>query len=228
MTSDLDSKVHYTILKYIIDTGYAPDAPELSKQLKCATKEIKDSLFRLADDHGVVLHPNNTKIWVIHPFSLWPTNFWVTSKKGSWWGNCAWCSLGIAAILKEDTRIATTIGAHNERVEIHIENGKVVESDLYVHFSIPVAQAWDNVIYYCGTVLIFQSEEQVDRWCTMHNMNKGVVLPIEKTWDLAKVWYGNHLAPDWKKWTTKEAQEIFTQLGLTDDFWKVPLSDERF
>ncbi|MFX0061879.1 MAG: hypothetical protein ACFFC7_06795 [Candidatus Hermodarchaeota archaeon] len=75
MASELDSKVHFTILKHIIDTGYAPDASELSKQLKCTTKEIKDSLFRLADDHCVVLHPNSTKIWVIHPFSLWQQTF---------------------------------------------------------------------------------------------------------------------------------------------------------
>ena len=42
--------------------------------------------------HGVVLHSNEPKIWVLHPFSLAPTNFYVKSEKGEWWGNCAWCS----------------------------------------------------------------------------------------------------------------------------------------
>ncbi|MFX0073392.1 MAG: alkylmercury lyase family protein [Candidatus Hermodarchaeota archaeon] len=213
--TDFDSLVHHTILKHIIDYGYDPDVLKLSQLLNSSEKIVKDSLDRLVDNHGIVLHPNSYDIWVVHPFALWPTLFWVTSNRGSWWGNCAWCSLGIAALLKEDTEISTRIGGHDEPIEINVVNGEILESDLVVHFSIPVKHAWDNVFYYCGTVLVFRSEDQVDQWCEAHRKNKGVVIPIKTTWELAKKWYGNHLAPDWKKWTVKEAQEIFTSMNLT-------------
>ena len=49
-----------------------------------------------------------------------------------WWGNCAWCSLGIAALLKDDVSITTSLGAHGEQVIIHIKGGEVQEKDLYI------------------------------------------------------------------------------------------------
>ena len=62
--------LHATILQFIIDKGFAPDVDELASLLKVTTSEIEAALESLADYHGVVLHPNSKKIWVIHPFSL--------------------------------------------------------------------------------------------------------------------------------------------------------------
>jgi Alkylmercury lyase len=223
-----DSRVHHHILTHILDTGHAPDVDQLAAALSLPVPEVEQSLRSLEAGHGLVLHPGSLKVWVIHPFALWPTHFWVTSQRGSWWGNCAWCSLGIAALLKEDVTIATTLGAENEPVEVHVRDGEVVESDLLVHFSVPVARAWENVLYYCGTVLAFRSAPQVDAWCARHRIDKGAVLPIRQVWALARAWYGNHLAPDWRKWTAAEAREILRSVGLTDGFWDVPQSEERF
>ena len=86
------SRIHYTIIKHIIDKGYAPDAGSLSGLLNINRKEIIKALYELQEEHGVVLHPNEPKIWALHPFSLAPTNFFVKSSNGEWWGNCAWCS----------------------------------------------------------------------------------------------------------------------------------------
>ena len=59
----------------------------LSKILKTNVNEIEKGLNNLQEYHGVVLHPNKPEVWVIHPFSLAPTNFLVKSGKGIWWGN---------------------------------------------------------------------------------------------------------------------------------------------
>ena len=67
--------LHYTIIKHIIEKGYAPDIETLSDIMNSDVKEVGSALFDLQDEHGVVLHPNSPKIWVIHPFSLAPTNF---------------------------------------------------------------------------------------------------------------------------------------------------------
>jgi len=221
-------KLHYAILKHIIDYGFAPDVATLCKKFNCSSHEMVEMLKTLQEYHGVVLHPNEAKIWVIHPFSLAPTNFYVKSSRGAYWGNCAWCSLGVAALLKEDVTITTTIGAHDEQVVIHITHGEVEEKDLYIHFPIPMKNAWHNVIYTCSNMLVFRNEEQITQWSTRHNIPKGDVQPIKKIWEFSKEWYGNHLNPQWEKWTMEEAKAIFMKYALTGEIWNLESTAERF
>jgi hypothetical protein len=220
--------LHYTILKHIIDKGFAPNVKTLTELLKADPGEVEKGLYDLQEYHGVVLHPKNAEVWVIHPFSLAPTNFLVKSSKGIWWGNCAWCSLGVAALLNGDVTITTNLGAQDEQVIIHITNGKVKEKKLFVHFPIPMKNAWNNVIYTCSNMLVFKDEEQVDQWTVRHNMPKGDLQPITNVWEFAKKWYGNHLNPDWKKWTTQEAKDIFTEFNLTNRIWDLETTGSRF
>ncbi|MEJ2193635.1 MAG: alkylmercury lyase family protein [Ignavibacteriaceae bacterium] len=222
------SRLHYTIIKHIIDKGYAPDIISLSEMLNSDRKEIIEALYDLQEEHGVVLHPMEPKIWVLHPFSLAPTNFMVKFSNKEWWGSCAWCSLGIAALLNERCSITTNLGAHGEQVIIHIEDGELIEKDFFIHFPIPMKKAWDNVIYTCSNMLIFNSEKQINFWTDRHNIAKGDIQPIDNIWELSKKWYGNHLNPNWKKWTLKEAKEIFSEFNLTHKIWDLEVLDSRF
>jgi len=76
--------LHYQILKGIIDNGFAPSIKTFSDIFKTDEEQVINALHELQRYHGVVLHPNEPKIWVIHPFSLAPTNFYVQSDKGQW------------------------------------------------------------------------------------------------------------------------------------------------
>ena len=89
-------------------------------------------------------------------------------------------------------------------------------------------KAWDNVIYTCSNMLIFENEDQVDQWTQKHHIPKGDIQPIEKFWHFSRKWYGNHLNPDWTKWTMEEAKEMFREFELNDSIWKLDDSDERF
>lgn len=220
--------LHYTILKEIIEKGIAPEVKDLVQLLDEEETTVIQGLYDLQDYHGVVLHPHKTKIWVIHPFSLAPTNFYVQSKHGEWWGNCAWCSLGIAALLKEDLKITTLVGGETQQAVIHIQDGHIQDTQYYVHFPIPMKRAWDNVIYTCSSMLIFENEAQVDQWSQKHAIPKGDVQPIEKIWRFAQKWYGNHLSPTWKKWTIDEAIQIFQAFDLNHPIWNLEDSKERF
>lgn len=223
-----NSNLHYTILKGIIDNGYAPSIKTLSDKLKVEEVAITKGLFELEAYHGVVLHPNEPKVWVIHPFSLAPTNFYVESNKGEWWGNCAWCSLGIAALLKTNLKITTTIGGETKQIVINIINGEIVEKEYFVHFPIAMKNAWDNVIYTCSNMLIFENEQQVEKWSRQHQISKGDIQPIDKIWQFSKKWYGNHLNPEWTKWTVEEAKQLFEEFGLNHKIWHLSDSKERF
>ncbi len=222
MTTDhstFDSTVRYAITAYIAEHGMAPTVADLARQRGCPEANVQAAYQRLADSHGLVLHPNSDRIWVAHPFSLAPTSFWVTSERGSWWGNCAWCALGIAAMLHEDTRIVTRLGAQDESLEVRIENGAVSPMDVVLHIALPVAQWWNNVLYTCGTILFFRSEADVETWCRDRGIAQGAILTMHQAWNLAQAWYGDYLSPAWRRHTAHEAQTIFTHLGLTGPFW---------
>jgi len=223
-----NSNLHYTIIKKIIDHGYAPSVSDLSKDLKATEQEVIEGLHTLQAYHGVVLHPHEPKIWVAHPFSLAPTNFYVRSEHGEWWGNCAWCSLGVAALVNDTVRISTVLGGETEQIEIHIIEGEIQEKEYYVHFPVPMKNAWDNVIYTCSNMLIFKTKEAVDKWSKKHNIPKGDVQSIEIIWEFSKKWYGRHLDPNWKKWTIQEAKELFAEFGLDHDIWKLDDTGDSF
>lgn len=223
-----NSILHYSIIKFIVDNGFGPTTSELANLFNVSFEEVKKGLVKLAEYHGVVLHPDNEKIWVIHPFSLAPTNFVVKNNEKQWWGNCAWCSLGVASLLDGKIDVISTIGAEGDKIEFSIVDGKLSRNDLLIHFPIRMKNAWDNVLYTCSTMLIFENEQQIDEWCVKHRIGKGDVQPIENIWEFSKVWYGSHLNPNWEKWSTEQAIEIFNKFNLTNEIWELPVSKGRF
>jgi hypothetical protein len=222
------STLHYFVMRHIVDMGYAPKISKIAARFDVSNDEVIHSLKALEEYHGVALHPKSFEIWVMHPFANAPTNFWITSNRGGWWGNCAWCSLGTAALLDEDVSIITTLGAESKQIVVEIKDGKVLNENLHIHFPVPMVNAWDNVIFTCSTILLFDSEAEIDRWCDRHGIAKGDVQPIQKIWEFSKVWYGNHLNPDWVKWTAEEAKNIFERFGLVSPTWNIPPTSSRF
>lgn len=222
-------RLHHELIQGLVERCSLPSRDELQARLGCASSEELDRAFEeLAGLHGVVLHPASHDVWAIHPFSLAPTPFLVESGEKKWWGNCAWCSLGISVLAGGPCVITTTLGAENEQVRLTVENGQVDRSDLVVHFPIPMTQAWDNVVYTCSTMLLFKDEKQVAEWCARHRIPRGDVQPVARVLELAKRWYGEHLRPDWTKKSITEARAIFTDLGFVHPVWSLPSVEGRF
>ncbi|ETO15146.1 hypothetical protein RFI_22218, partial [Reticulomyxa filosa] len=101
-------------------------------------------------------------------------------------------------------------------------------TQLYGHFAIPIKKAWDNVHHFCGTSVVFENEEQKSQWCVRHGYDSttGHFVKVEDIYNLAKVWYGKHLDPDWKKWTLPEAFQIFQKCGMTHPIWELPIEHQ--
>lgn len=70
-------------------------------------------------------------------------------------------------------------------------------------------------------MLLFRSEQHVDRWCSQWNRIRGGTLTLDQGWRLAKEWYGDRLSPAWRPKTVGEAETAFTKIGLVADFWKL-------
>jgi Alkylmercury lyase len=229
LTTSSAGRLHFELLRGLVDNGALPSREELQARLACASSEELDRTFdELADLHGVVLHPGSREVWAIHPFSLAPTPFLVESGDKRWWGNCAWCSLGIAVLVGGRSVITTTLGAETEQIQLTVDHGVLDRTDLVVHFPIPMTRAWDNVVYTCSLMLLFEDEGQVDSWCARHRLPRGDVQPVARVFELAKRWYGQHLDPHWTKKSLAEARSLFTELGLVHPVWSLPASDGHF
>jgi hypothetical protein len=227
-TESKSGRLHYELIRGLVETCAIPSRDDLQGLLHSSPEELDLAFEELADVHGVVLHPKSHEVWAIHPFSLAPTGFLVRSGGKQWWGNCAWCSLGVAVLAGGRCVITATLGAETEQVQLIVEDGQLNRTDLVVHFPIPMTRAWDNVVYTCSTMLLFRDEQQVNEWSARHRIPRGDVRPVAKVLELAKRWYEEHLRPDWTKKSMEEAAAIFADVGLTHPVWHLPLEGGRF
>lgn len=223
-----NATLHHAIISFFLDRQRAPTVDEVATHFGCDHEQARAALRALADDHGAVLHPGSDEVWIVHPFSAAPTTCVVKSRGHAWWGNCAWCSLGLAHLAGGTATIETRTGAIGEHATIRIEDGQLLDTDYVVHFPIPMRQAWDNVVYTCSVQLLFRDETEVDAWCATRGIPKGDVRPIEQIWNFARDWYGRHGDVDWTKWSMAEAAELFARHGLDGPVWSLSDDGGRF
>ena len=222
------ASLHHAIISGFLDREHPPTIAELAMGFGCDSSLVRTSLRALAEHHGAVLHPQSDEVWVAHPFSAAPTTCVVRAGTKRWWGNCIWCSLGIAHLAGGTAQIETRLGALDDTVTIRLEHGEILDTDLVVHFPIPMRNAWDNVLYTCSVMLPFRSAAAVEAWCVSRGIPMGDVRPITHVWRFAIEWYGRHADADWRKWSVQEATEIFARHGLTGPTWTLTDAGERF
>ena len=68
-------------------------------------------------------------------------------------------------------------------------------------------------------MLLFQSEEWVEKWCKRHNLERGEMLSLGQVWELSKLWYGNRMSLEYHGRSMEQVADIFKQAGLTAKFW---------
>jgi len=70
-------------------------------------------------------------------------------------------------------------------------------------------------------MLLFRSEEDIERWCEDEGSERGAVMPVEQLGRLARAWYGNRLDPGWRPRTSNDSQALLESVGLTGEFWQL-------
>jgi hypothetical protein len=223
------SRLHYELVHGLVERYACPTNSELAQKLGVPTAHVEELLRGLSDIHGVVLHPHVSEPWIVHPFSLTPTLNWIQSERGGWWAPCVWCAFGVAAVIGGEVRIHTRFGGEAEPLTIPVIEGEPVGADqVWVHFAIPPARAWQNVHQHCSLVLPFHSPEEIRAWCERHGLPPGQAVPLHQVVRLARLWYGSHSDLSWHKWSVQEAQEIFRQAGLQSQFWDLGARSGKF
>jgi hypothetical protein len=142
----LDSKLRLWIYGHFLRKGRAPTVAEMAKGLKSSLPRVRAALERLCQTHAFVFQENG-ELWRAAPFSAIPTAFPVTIGKGSWYGNCIWDALGIAAMLHKDARIDAACGCCNHQMVLHVKDGALVEKKGTVHFAVPARDWYQDIVF---------------------------------------------------------------------------------
>jgi hypothetical protein len=127
-----------------------PLAAGIAGELGLSLGEVRASLRRMKEGHVLVLQEGDEEVLMANPFSAVPTPFLVEAGGRSWWGNCIWDAMGIAAMVKENARITTGCGDCNDAMVLEIQDGAMRltgggPAEGIIHFSVPAARWWDNI-----------------------------------------------------------------------------------
>jgi hypothetical protein len=145
---DFETSVKLTIYKTIADTGRMPNSHDVSTSLNCPVRDVESAFQQLFQKRLLVLDPaSSSQIRMAPPFSGIPTSHKVHSGGLSYYANCAWDALGISAALHREADIDSSCPDCGESLQFRVRHGKPLPQDCAVHFAVPAAHWWKDIIY---------------------------------------------------------------------------------
>ena len=95
-----------------------------------------------------MLEPDDpSRLRLANPFSAVPTPFEVEAAGRTYYGNCIWDGLGIVSLMGGTGQVRTQCPDCGEGLTLRVEGGALVRDEGIVHFSVPAASWWDDIIY---------------------------------------------------------------------------------
>jgi hypothetical protein len=222
---DVAHRVRLHIYREFLAYGQPPSVAATATALHISEEASAASYDRLAHWRVIVLKPGTRDILMAPPLSAVPTRFIVQVADGRrYYANCVWDALGVPAMLDRDANVEAACGDCAEALGLEVRGGRLVRTEGVVHFAIPAAKWWDDIVLTCSTMLLFRSDAHVDAWCRSMGTDRGALFTPSQMWFVAKAWYQNRLGPDWRRLTVREAQVLFGDAGLTGPFWLLSTS----
>jgi len=148
MSLDLDTSVKLAIYTTIAETAAAPTAVAVAQRIGAAPQQVEAAFTRLYEKRLLVPEPGHpSRIRMAPPFSGVPTAFPVETRGKRYYANCAWDALGIPAALHEDAVIPAADAFTGERLTLEVKAGRAVPQECVIHFAVPAARWWEDIIY---------------------------------------------------------------------------------
>ena len=145
---DFDTAVKLNIYETIARTTKAPSSPAVAKALGAPLEEVEAAFERLHTKRLLVPEPGNlSQIRMAPPFSGIETPFRVKVRDKSYYANCVWDALGVPAALHADAIVEAPDGHSGEPMTLEVRNGRPVPQACVIHFAVPAARWWDDIIY---------------------------------------------------------------------------------
>lgn len=215
-------QVRAAIYDSFLRDGNAPTVESIATSLHTDRQSVLGLMRQLHSQHHIVLCQDGELV-AAHPFSNVPSSFDVTFGGVKARGFCIWDALGIAAMSRQDTEIETACAFCLHHIRLEVVREKLLSDEDYVaQFLVPAERMWDDIRFTCTTQLAFCDEAHAKRWRERYHREPGSILTMAKTWQLARMWYGeDRREQSWRRRTPSEMNAIFRRLELPQPFWHV-------
>lgn len=145
---DFDTAVKMNIYQTVAETGQVPTSAEVAGALDSTAGKVEAAFRQLAKKRLLVLEPgDDSRIRMAPPFSGIETQHLVKIGDNSYYANCAWDAFGVAAALHEDGEILSICADCGEALFYQIRDGRPLAQESAVHFAVPAAKWWADIIY---------------------------------------------------------------------------------
>lgn len=145
-TEELLWQIRHFVYNHFADTTLPPSVDNTAHHFNISVEEASEYYTELHNRHAFFLEPETLTVRMANPFSGIPTDFKVHANGKTYYANCAWDMLGIPAALHTDAVIEAVCTESNDPVQLEVKDGKVTNSELLVHFPLPFARWYDDLI----------------------------------------------------------------------------------
>jgi hypothetical protein len=147
-TAAIDTTVRLHIYETFLADGAPPSVANTSRALGLASNDAAAAYDRLAAGRVIVLEPRTRDVRMAAPLSAVPTRFRVRVGDGrSYYANCVWDALGVLAMLGQNGDVDATCADCDAPVELRVTDGALAPSDAVVHFAVPAARWWEDIVF---------------------------------------------------------------------------------
>ncbi len=140
-------QIRHFVYQHFADTTRPPNVDETARHFSISIEEASEYYKELHNRHALFLDIKTLIIRMANPFSGIPTDFKVRANGKTYFANCAWDMLGIPAALHADAIIEAVCTESNEAVRLEVKDGKVMNSDLLVHFPLSFSRWYDDLVF---------------------------------------------------------------------------------
>jgi hypothetical protein len=124
-----------------------PARSELVRLSESTPIAVDGALRALSDAHMLVLQRDSGEVLMANPFSAVPTGFVVSTGTRSWYANCIWDAMGVAAMVGADAALDASCGCCGSAMTLNIPSECRDEDERVAHFAIPAAHWWDDIVF---------------------------------------------------------------------------------
>ncbi len=214
----------FGVFDYFHENSRAPVLEEIMQQFHLGRDDAYSLLSQLEKSHHILLLPGTQRILMANPFSITtPFTDIINGKK--YFANCAWDTISLHVMLRQDTTVDAYCHHCAEPISISLSQEKIMSSkpaSPLIYLSVPVSKWYDNLINTCSNNMVyFGSQEHLDEWLVEHPKLRGEALTVAKMIDVCKPLSRRRMNLDYARPPGNELTTYWDSLGLRGDFWKL-------
>jgi alkylmercury lyase-like protein len=147
LSPSVAANIRVFIYDWIIAHGEPPLTQDIGAHVGMLPAEARYAIANLNIGKTVLCDPMSGEIWMAGPFAAGETPYRVVGSRASWFANCAWDSLGIAAIVGEDVCIEASCADCGDSMRVRVKRRSGVQGDGLVHLLLPVRDWYRDIGY---------------------------------------------------------------------------------